>query len=270
MKQFHETLRDELTNIDFIRQPNPRFALHYHSNMEIFLLEKGHYSICMNNARHEVYDHSIVVIDSYSPHSYDTQNKPEQYISYDLFIPPDYLHLFNKLRNNSKISQPIIRDKAFFYEFLSLIKTYLLPEERMRTKQHAIDFMLALLWDKLSFSAKENSYIDQDLLIKKIINFVEVNFKKDITRSSISRALGYTESYVSHTFHRYMNTSISNYINNCRLNYIDQQRKAGDKRSILTLLYEAGFSSSQTYYRSKQKLQTENNFDKIKTMTCKF
>ena len=115
MKQFHETLRDELTNIDFIRQPNPRFALHYHSNMEIFLLEKGHYSICMNNARHEVYDHSIVVIDSYSPHSYDTQNKPEQYISYDLFIPPDYLHLFNKLRNNSKISQPIIRDKAFFY-----------------------------------------------------------------------------------------------------------------------------------------------------------
>lgn len=257
MKQFHETLRDESTKIEFIKQPNPRFALHYHSNMEIFLLEKGHYSICMNNARYEVYDHSIAVIDSYSPHSYDTRNKREQYISYDLFIPPDYLLQFNNLRNNAKISQPIICDKDFFYEFLDLIKKYVVPEERVRTRQHAVNFMLALLWDKLTFSSKEDSYIDQDLLIKKIINYVEANFRQDITRSSISRALGYTESHISHTFHKYMNTSISNHINNCRLNYIEQQRKAGDKRSILTLLYEAGFSSPQTYYRSKQKLQPE-------------
>ena len=61
----------------------------------------------------------------------------------------------------------------------------------------------------------------------------------------------YSTEHVSRVFHKYLRVGLPKFINDLRLDYIENELMLSDKKKITDLIFEAGFKSVQSYYRSK-------------------
>ncbi len=113
----------------------------------------------------------------------------------------------------------------------------------------AARLILALLYDRLTFSdARERGEVS---LVRNILTYIQLHYREDVTRYTISRALGYIPEHISRVFNKYVKSGLNRYINALRISYINERLAHGDAQSLRSLIYEAGFNSEQTYYRSK-------------------
>lgn len=251
MKAFYEKQREEAEELAVQRNRYHIFPAHFHLNLEVLLLRKGSYTICLGDKRQEVGAGSVVVFDSYEIHAYEECVLPEERDSCVVIFPYRYLRKFNEWRKNFKIAEPILCDGALCDELLEIADKYLTGGEEI--KEAAADLFLARLYERLTFA--ENKARDEGALVRQILSFIQENFQDDVSRKTLAHALGYTEAHISRVFHRYIGKSISEYVNGLRLAYVERLRAAGDRRTTLDLLYEAGFKSQQTYYRVQQKVK---------------
>jgi methylphosphotriester-DNA--protein-cysteine methyltransferase len=126
------------------------------------------------------------------------------------------------------------------------------------TTEAVIDLIFARLFNRMEFLVEEHHLNDFDL-IKRILSYIENNFKEDISRNSIAKKLGYTESHISRTFHKYIGHSIPHHVNLLRIDYIDRQRKKFKNKNIIDLIMDSGFKSVQSYYRNKKTVSLAPN-----------
>lgn len=124
-------------------------------------------------------------------------------------------NLFDNLKNPVTIEKVNLQDvftKAY-KEFINgdsyskhLIKNYLIE-------------ILITTSRNLQQNNKPSSieYEINDNLLDRIINYIDMNFEKDIRVEDMSNELGYSSSYISHLFTKHMGLSIKSYCNNKRL-----------------------------------------------------
>ena len=255
MIEFYENNRDQTEEVMISRSRNHVFPAHFHLSFEVLLVKKGGYDITLAGKKYSVGPNSVVLIDSYEPHSYDRCHMPLCEID-DCVIdfPYSYMTAFNSMRDNQRIANPIINDAELCSELLEITDKYISAEPHILMA--GVHLFFAKLFDKIEFSEVKKR--DEPSLVRRILLCISDGFKGDCSRKKIAAAIGYTEEHVSRVFHRYIGTGISEYVNGVRLAYIDRLRKIGDKRPAIELIYEAGFKSQQTYYRAKKKRNGEN------------
>ncbi len=253
MKIFYEN-RDKKRIPMHSRNGNHIFPAHFHQDMEFLLVRKGGYEVTVNENTYEVLDGCILIIDSYDVHTYAERRCAESDDTV-VILPYRYTHRFNVARRNMKIVMPLIQDARLCDELLQLADKYFTPDQPEYVQESAGELFLALLETRLSFT--ESVANDESALIRKILSYIQENYRSDVSLQSTAKYLGYTTAHVSRAFHRYIKISLPEYINDLRLNYIEQQRARGDKRKIIDLVFEAGFKSQQTYYRCKNKRMTK-------------
>ena len=112
--------------------------------------------------------------------------------------------------------------------------------------------IMALILAKNPLTAGEGG--TENELINKILSYVENNFKEDITLKTLSKYFGYAEGHLSRVFHRYVKISFPRYVNQRRIDYI-QQKQQSENKALSQLIFESGFKSFQTYYRTKNSLK---------------
>ena len=95
--------------------------------------------------------------------------------------------------------------------------------------------------------------------MRRVLSYIQENFRGDVSRKRISSELGYSPEHISRVFHTYLGKGLSEYVNELRLSYIDSLIEDGDARSITELIYDAGFGSQQTYYRERKKAEKKGN-----------
>lgn len=251
MNSFYEKIRDDEDLLRVHRNGNHNFPSHFHNSMEILLVRKGGYEVFLNEKRYEVTDGCVFVIDSYDIHSFQMLEKDQAPDDCVLIIPYKYLDRFNARRKNFRIENPILRDEKFCSELMRLADELLSKEANAVVREAAIGLFLAMLGERLSFT--ESVTGDERVLVRKILGYIQENYRGEATRASIARALGYTEAHISRVFHRYIRTSISEYVNGLRIKYIERLRAEGDDRTTIELIYESGFKSQQTYYRVRKR-----------------
>lgn len=249
MKSFYEKYREDNGELIVFKRDNRAYPAHFHKNLEIFILLRGRFELLINEKRYEMTDGQIAVIDSYDVHAYGFGSEDSE--SLVLLIPYEYLQAFNAERRNLKIANPIFKDGALASEILKIADEYLADGREERIRIAGVGLVLALLYGKLSFTEDKNP--NEVGLIRQILAYLQEHFKEDVSRFKLAKELGYTETHVSRVFHRYLKTGISEYVNGLRLAYVEKQRRFGDRRTTVELLYEAGFKSQQTYYRAKKR-----------------
>lgn len=254
MKEFYEKDREENQNIYIARNNNHLFAAHFHLNLEVFISIKGEYDISIDGKRYSVKKGGIAVIDSYKIHSYNsTADSSENIDNIVVIFPYKYLRRFNERRSGKQICEPVFYDECLSAKLIEIAEKYLYGTEYQR--EAAADLFLCMLYENMSFS--ESKTYDDGSLARKILLYIQSNFREEITRKNIANALGYTESYISQIFHSFIGKGITRYINELRLNYIETLRNSGDTRKTTEIIYEAGFKSQQTYYRVKKSLSAK-------------
>ncbi len=260
MKAFYENYRDEENTIRVHRNRSHLYPAHYHRNLEVFILKKGFYSLTVNDVTYDLSAGSILVIDSFDVHSYDFRDNTP-FDDCVLLIPYEFRQ-FLIATNSQKIVCPVIKNGSLAGELIEIIEKYM--SETGSVQSGALTLILSLISKHLTFSLESEK--DDATLIRKILTFIQSNYRADVSRGTIAKSLGYTESYISHVFHRYVKVSISEYVNRLRLIYVKNQLLNNQKKTVNEIIYEAGFKSQQTYYRVKSLygLPSENSLWKYR------
>ena len=256
MKSFYQQHQDRKLNLDYRKGSRFTFPAHFHKNFEIFILRNGSYKVTHNGTNFLLSAGDVIFFDSYDIHMYD---KPfdQNTDGLVLIVPTNMAEKFCKEKAGKKILHPVFSDIKLCEKIISLSEEFLIPTHINATvKQCACELVLSLIREKLVFSSEKVN--DETTLIQNILGYINDNFKNDVTLKNLAKQFGYSQEHVSRVFHRYLNCGIPNYVNNLRLDYVEQILNSSSNAKITNLLFEAGFKSIQSYYRSKSVREIEN------------
>ena len=252
MSGFYEQTQDNKKRITFSLGPNFTFPPHFHQKAEIFLLTKGEYNVSHNGKPYHIKAGDIIFFDSYDVHAYDDCNCIVNGVA--LIIPPATAKNFFDRKDGRKILNPHISDVALCNRIYSLATDYILESDCNTTiNNSAIELILSLLEEKFIYGKSDLN--DETALMQNILLFISKNFNGDLSLGLLAKQFGYSQEHVSRVFHRYMNIGLPEYINNLRLDYMENADK---NKNVTELLFEAGFKSIQSYYRAKNKRKNKN------------
>ncbi len=85
------------------------------------------------------------------------------------------------------------------------------------TEKLLLDCCLRELLTLLNTNASGSYGVDPTL--RKLIRYIETNFRKDVTLSSLAQKFGISESYIARLFREHLNTCSADYINGLRIRY---------------------------------------------------
>lgn len=252
MKSYYEKIRDDAELLEIGRDTEGTYPAHFHRDLEIMLTKRGSYEILINGRSQKAEGSAVFVMDSFDVHRYVTRVPDEsgRLENKIIIIPYTYARGFNEIKRGRAVSEPVIKNEALVDRLYILAEDYIATAESEAVKRSAAELFLAMLSEHICFSeGKPRGEIE---LVRQILSYIHDNFKGEISRADIARALGYTETHISRVFHSYLLVGIPEYVGKLRLDYVEAARKGGDKRSLTALIFEAGFNSQQTYYRCKK------------------
>lgn len=252
MSKFYEPHRSGKDGFMLSARDNYSFPSHFHQNVEIFVSLSGKQEITVDGVSFTAEGGSIVFIDSFSIHSYGDGEKGDTSV---LIIPYDTLAEFNRSRSGKILKTTHVKNLALAKEIMRIIKEFLVCESSEYEKYSALNMITALIVKEIGLINGERNVENE--LINRILAYVSEHFKEKLTLKSVARALGYAEGHISRVFHKYVNEGFPKYVNGLRLDYVEKNLKKQDK-NVTELIFEAGFSSFQTYYRSKKEFNQIN------------
>lgn len=253
MKAFFEQttqkIGERLNSVQFCANRNYPYPAHFHSNLEMLCVKKGPYPVAINGETYIIDSGEIVIFDQYDIHEY--LDKPTEFNEdRTLVIPQQYLISFNAKRKNKKIVSPVIKSKEACDKVIMIIDTFIAPDlNDEQIVAPAINLILSVILKELRFS--DEIMYDANLL-KNILSVIYNNYRDDISLFSISKQLGYSPEHISRVFHKHSKLSIRDYVNQLRIEYIQEQQQLSGK-SETELIFDAGFKNPSTYYRQRAK-----------------
>ncbi len=249
MNAFFEKNRQTTNTVSIQRNRTSPFPRHFHNNLEIYLLQQGKRKIHLNGKTHVLTDGMVAFFDSFDIHGYEQSESTNNECV--VIIPYGFLDFFNGLRNSLSTSNNIIHDPKLCANLMEIADRLLSKTKNSPLISCAVNLFLTYIYNAYSFNLADRNKDDE--LIRKILTFLDKNFKSEISLSSLSSNLGYSKEHISRIFHKYFNIGIPQYINDLRLNYFNYLSSLSDNANITELIYQAGFNSIQSFYRNKAR-----------------
>ena len=89
--------------------------------------------------------------------------------------------------------------------------------------------------------------------IMEALNYIDEHYAEPLSLDSISSVFGYNKYYFSRLFNTYIGENLNNYINMVRIRNLVSSAKKKDNPNLSELVFENGFDSMTTFYRSFSK-----------------
>ena len=245
------------------------FMWHWHPEIEITYVQKGTMCYKVNNLVYHLKEGDIVFNNSGALHSGTMENQKD--CSY---IPVTFdsrlIYGFFQSTINSKYVDPIIQDSLLpavcidqsepwhkqFREFLFRVITL----DREKPEFYELDIIIylqsmwRLLLEHITYepqASRENS-LEFDR-IKKILSYIEENYKNRITLKDISGHIHLCESECTRLFKRHMNTTLFSFLQEYRIERSLEYLKTGE--AISDVARVVGFEDSNYYSKVFTKIK---------------
>ena len=245
------------------------FMWHWHPEIEITYVQKGTMCYKVNNLVYHLKEGDIVFNNSGALHSGTMENQKD--CSY---IPVTFdsrlIYGFFQSTINSKYVDPVIQDSLLpavcidqsepwhrqFREFLFRVIT--LDKEKPEFYELDIIIYLQSMWrlllEHITYepqASRENS-LEYDR-IKKILSYIEENYKNKITLKDISGHIHLCESECTRLFKRHMNTTLFSFLQEYRIERSLEYLKTGE--AISDVARVVGFEDSNYYSKVFTKIK---------------
>lgn len=233
-------LKDELQIIEY------KFGngdIHFHSRIEICIVEEGKVEALVNNSMKILKKGDIAIALSYDSHKY-VSNTDTRYSV--LILPGDICEKFYTIMQTKKLSSQFICNSVYSHHILKYIS--LIKEDSTNELLRLGYVYLILGFIKESLSSESFKDISDSELLSRLFLYIHKNYNKKLSLSSISKAFGYHPAYISTYFKTCVNISIIRYINIVRLkNAVLLMQQS--KYIVTQIAMDCGFSSTRTFYR---------------------
>ena len=240
---FYEKERD-LPGLYIEEATNTHCLQHFHNSLEMLYMLEGTFHITIDGKTYYPKKHELIYIPPLSSHIISDADS----VSITLTIPQELLSMYMQIINKKTFSV-ILNDTEYNERFI-------LPLFRKLIKEHTEPNPLAVYSTVYSLLAEiynryplvENIREKDALLVFEIINYLNQNFKQEITLEMLAKKFHYSKFYFSKLFDKYFNCTLKYYLNTLRVNYVAENLNSGNM-PLADLIYEAGFNSSSTFYR---------------------
>ncbi len=232
-------LKDELRVIEY-GVGNGDF--HFHSQVEICIVEEGTVEALVNNRNAALEQGDISVSFPYDPHRFIAKEGVKYTV---LIIPSDISEKF--CADMKGATDPFVR----YSETSSVVMEYLarLKDENIGELEKFGLVYLILGIIKKELLSSENQSSGEDELLSGLLLYIHKNYSKNLTQQSIAKAFGYHPAYISGYFKSHLDIGMSRYINVIRLNNAVQLMRKR-KYNVTEIALECGFNSVRTFYRA--------------------
>ena len=243
MKAEFGITRERNNTLFYKEYPNCKGIFHFHSQLELLFVDEGEMEIHINNKGQIVREGEMSVSLSYDAHSYKTPVSSRASI---LIIPVHMCDEFIKAIKHKRVTNPFITDKNVVRKIRSLVSEIDFTSKNEIKLSGYIYLILGLIMENIEFETTQESHSPD--LSSKLLFYINENFTKDISLSTLSKEFGYSESYLSRYFKSYFNISLNQYITVIRLK--NALMLMHEKKHTLTYCaLESGFGSMRTFYR---------------------
>ncbi len=257
MRIFHQTHNSQSNyNYNIFIYDNVSYTHHFHKNYEIAyvlsgkalysvndkqqILEEGEFSLCLSNEIHSVksLDNSKIWIGVFSE---------------------DFVHEFKKQIEGKTGSDFRFRCSESVREFLLQNLIINQPDDVLLIK--------SCLYALCSEYLKSVELVPRDnrrgVLMSDIAEYVEQNYKRNVTLKELSTYLGYDYCYLSKAFNRLFSMPFNDYINTYRTDHAISLL-TNTNLTVTEITFESGFQSirSFNYIFKKQTGLTPAEFRK--------
>lgn len=237
-------LSREQKNRLFLQQiPDPDSKLHFHSQIEIQMIDEGEVEVWVNEQHSMMKAGEIAVAFSYDAHGYRT---PEHAKVTCMIIPTDFFEEVLPSIRLKRAGNPFIRDREIYEKLKACYRELKESKNDIKTRGY-LYVVLGILMEQMKLEERAESVDPQ--LSTRILFYINENFRGDITLQSIAGALGYNPSYLSRYFKSCFNIGINQYITMIRLRETVLLMR-DRKNNISYCAFESGFNSVRTFYRA--------------------
>ena len=181
MNSFYEVRKNE-NQILVRRNASYKFPPHFHLDLEVVVVRRGRQAVRVNGVEYAVENGGVIVIDSYDVHEYQ-KGKEGDGDDCVLVIPYRYLSVWNERRGDFRVANPVIEDEKLSDELLRIVDGYLRKEDSETVKVAAMGLFLARLAQCVEFTGQKEN--DERTLMRKILAYVQGNFREDATLKAV-------------------------------------------------------------------------------------
>lgn len=241
---------------------------HWHKEIEIILCTKGKTNVVINNNVYELCERDIAVVLGGDTHLYfKTQEHERMVVMFDYSLLENYNNdnakrkeLQAKLRRLPRVSSLWNSEHGrAAHDLLKELER--LNEQNVFGRDLAIrarvyDFIFLMCNGVMSKSMPEvgdDTNVTKTLLnLEKIFNFVENNYKRELTLGDAANVLGFTDSYFARFFKKYAGETFLTYLNGFRINKA-RDLLFTDNYSVGRIGEEVGIPNVKTFNRLFKK-----------------
>lgn len=246
MKVIFENTKEYQSRDIVSRNDERAWPTHFHPHIELFIVRKGNYRIEINGSTYEVGDGTVVFFDHYDLHSLEELGPRED--DCILRISNGDEAEFDKARMHRKVENPVICNAALANIILNVVDLINIKRDNAFVISTSIKYILSLIYKHFRFTDSTTGTESEAEYARRIMLYISNHYREKITTTSIAKEMGYSREHISRIFHTYFQGSIQTYVNNKRVEYIEEKhRETGKNRTKFVL--EAGFGSFSAYYR---------------------
>lgn len=225
---------------------NDASPIAFHSQVELFFVDEGEMVATVGERQKLLKAGEMAVSLSFEAHSYYT---PETSRSTVLIIPTYLCPEFIEKTGGKRAINPFITDPSVFTRVRELIDRLNECEDSPLEKKGYLYLILGLLLRELPL--EEGGHEMEPSLSSLLLLYINSNFQKDITLTSIAEEFGYHPSYLSRYFKATFRMGLNQYLTTVRLkNALLLMNKKNPRHNLTYCALESGFHSLRTFHRT--------------------
>lgn len=244
----YELVQDRYLNIYTAEGRDQSCSTHFHKKVELLYNVEGEKTIHVNNRLYRLEPDNMSIVDSYSLHHYEFSTGCQSLLILPVTDCEHYFtHRKDKMLKTNVIDDPEYCKKEILPYFNRILH---FTELDAFTLQANIDMLFANICNKVGLEPSSGSFELESM--DTILAYIEQNYDKELTLTSLAKHFGYSKYYFSRIFNDMFRTSLNDYLSVIRLEKaLTYQKK--HKCSITTAALNNGFGSMPTFYRALKK-----------------
>lgn len=242
----YQAFHDKEKDLRFFAGDNGNPSPHFHRCIEILYITEGKLLGEVDGQSFYAEKDDIIFVRPCGIHSLTPY---PAYKNHVLIIKSAYADDFASVLEKETLP-PLLSDKKYNRTILPDLKRLKNPaeQENFLIAKGLIDIIMGkffMRYKRLPVVTTPNLS-----MIINVLNYIDEHFAEPITLDSTSSVFGYNKYYFSRLFNKYIGETLNSYINNVRINNIIARGKKQENMNLSQLVFDCGFDSMTTFYRS--------------------
>ena len=228
----------------------------WHSNIHIFYILDGEASIKLNNNLYNLKTDDVILINPWTIYEFDApdelvyidiQMNIQKFGTTDIEYDNLYFDCNSASAESNKFNYNVLKSCI-----IALIKLNVKNKTNLKYINNSLAYqMLYVLMEQFQVENSDVRNVENKhfKVLRKIINYIDNNYEKDISLNEIADIFGYTPQYFSSFFSKHMNQTFQAYYDTLRINSHAYMLESNDF-SLEEISIKSGFTDYRSYIRA--------------------